>query len=228
MSDPTQFPSQPPQSNEGAPPLTGDGSQFDARLDHSDSDRLLAFEQSRVPSGGRILGVAAGVTVGLLAGFVGGFLVGQRTQVDAPRSAAEPLRVEQRAEAAPAPVLQPQTYTDSPVTETAPVTPAEVGQALSGLPGGPDRVRPTTVRPTTVRLTTATSAQPGALQIASRPSGAQVFVDDRRVGTTPMTLPAVTAGAHRVRIELPGFRPWATSVDVGSAERVRVGASLER
>ena len=221
-SDPTQFPSQPPQSIQGVPPLTGDGLQFDARLDHSDSDRLLAPEQPRVPSGGRVLAVAAGVMIGLLTGFAGGFLVGQRTQVPAPRFAAQA--------AAPAAARQPQSYTDSAVAETVPPsTNSEVGQATAphragaagtppaGLPGRPDKVGPTSV-----------TSGPGSLQIASRPAGAQVFVDEARVGTTPMTLPDVSAGAHRVRIEMPGFRRWATSVDVASGERVRVGASLER
>ena len=204
MSDPTQFPSSLPQFIQGVPPLTGDGLQFDARLDHPDSDRLLAVEQPRVPSGGRVLAVAAGVMIGLLTGFAGGFLIGQRMQVPPPRSAAQAVM--------PAPAPQPQSYTDSAVAEAAPPqVSSEVGQALSGLPGGPDKARPT-----------------GTLLIASRPAGAQVFVDEARVGTTPMNLPDVTAGAHRVRIELPGFRRWVTSVGVGSGERVRVGASLER
>ena len=71
------------------------------------------------------------------------------------------------------------------------------------------------------------SNEPGTLQIASRPSGAQVFVDEVRAGTTPMTMSNVKPGAHRVRIELPGHRPWATSVIVQAGAQTRVGASLE-
>jgi hypothetical protein len=67
----------------------------------------------------------------------------------------------------------------------------------------------------------------GALRVESRPAGAQVFVDDRLVGVTPLLVPDVAAGSRVVRIELPGYRRWTTSVSVGSGEQVRVAASLE-
>jgi hypothetical protein len=71
-------------------------------------------------------------------------------------------------------------------------------------------------------------AQVGSLQVVSRPSGAQVYLDDVRVGTTPMTLGMVSEGRHRVRLDLPGYRPWTTSVDVTGDNPTRIGASLER
>jgi hypothetical protein len=66
------------------------------------------------------------------------------------------------------------------------------------------------------------------LQILSRPSGAQVAIDGRVVGQTPLVVPDVAAGTHDVRIELPGFRRWATSVQVTPGARARVAASLEQ
>jgi hypothetical protein len=66
------------------------------------------------------------------------------------------------------------------------------------------------------------------LLVASRPAGARVIVDGRRVGVTPLSVPGIKAGSHSVRLELPGFRPWATSVDVDNGARTRVGASLEQ
>jgi hypothetical protein len=76
----------------------------------------------------------------------------------------------------------------------------------------------------------ATTTVPGAagLQVDSRPSRAQVFVDGAPVGLTPLQLPTVAAGTHTIRIELAGFRPWATSVTVASGQRTRVAASLEQ
>jgi hypothetical protein len=76
----------------------------------------------------------------------------------------------------------------------------------------------------------ATTTVPGSagLQVDSRPAGAQVLVDGTRVGVTPLQLPTVAAGTHTIRIELPGFRPWATSVTVVSGQRTRVAASLEQ
>ena len=165
-----------------------------------------------MPSGGRAFVVAFAVIsallVGLIAGFAGGYFVAQQTDpIPPPRSAAEAV--------APVPTtaVQPQTYTDAPVSEEI----RESAPVVSETPV-------VSARPTSV---TAPN-QPGSLQIASRPAGAQVFVDDLRVGVTPMSLAEVSAGAHRVRIELPGFRRWATTVNVGSGTRARVGASLER
>ena len=68
----------------------------------------------------------------------------------------------------------------------------------------------------------------GAVSIESRPSGANVRLDGRVIGTTPMTLSDVTAGSHTVSLELPGYRRWAGSVNVVAGERNRVAASLER
>ena len=67
----------------------------------------------------------------------------------------------------------------------------------------------------------------GSLQVLSRPAGATVSVDDVVVGVTPLEVGDVMLGTRQVRIELPGYRPWVTEVDVSRSEQVRVGASLE-
>jgi hypothetical protein len=69
---------------------------------------------------------------------------------------------------------------------------------------------------------------PSGMQVDSRPAGARVWVDGALVGTTPLLLSGVGAGSHAVRIELPGYQPWATSILVGQGTRARVAASLER
>jgi len=68
----------------------------------------------------------------------------------------------------------------------------------------------------------------GALVVDSRPPGANVFVDGKLTGTTPMLLDDIAAGEHAVRIERDGYRRWTASVRVVSGERNRVTASLER
>jgi hypothetical protein len=62
----------------------------------------------------------------------------------------------------------------------------------------------------------------------SRPSGATVFLDGKRVGTTPMALPAVSTGSHAVRFEMDGHRSWSGSVSIVAGEKNRVAASLEQ
>ena len=64
--------------------------------------------------------------------------------------------------------------------------------------------------------------------VESRPVGANVFVDGKLVGTTPLLLDSVTPGEHAVRLELDGHRDWVASVNVVAGERRRVAASLER
>ena len=67
----------------------------------------------------------------------------------------------------------------------------------------------------------------GSLLVRSRPPGATVRVDGVAVGVTPMEVPDVAFGTHLVRIELPGYRPWVSEIDVSGTEQIRVGASLE-
>ena len=67
----------------------------------------------------------------------------------------------------------------------------------------------------------------GSLYVDSRPTGAAVSVDDVVVGVTPVEVRDVAFGARGVRIEMPGYRPWATDVDVSGTEQVRIGARLE-
>lgn len=220
-------------SAQGVPPLTRDGFQFDARPDSPDSDTPidlplrdpdsvsgaeppvsrgdLIFQKPASSSSGR--GFSAGMfVIGLVAGFGGGFLVGQR-------AAPPPLRPSAAQVPRPAPeagAVPPQNFTEAPVAEPPP--PVEVQE--------PD-VRPPISGFRDVPPSPA-SPEPGTLHVASRPPGAQVYLDEVRVGTTPMTMNNVTPGAHRVRIEMPGHRPWTTSVIVAAGAQARVGASLEQ
>jgi PEGA domain len=85
------------------------------------------------------------------------------------------------------------------------------------------------LRPTSVPPSDATPAanSPGSLRVTSRPSGAQVFVDDNLVSTTPFQLSNVAVGARHLRIELSGYKTWTTSVQIESSTRSQVSAILE-
>jgi hypothetical protein len=75
------------------------------------------------------------------------------------------------------------------------------------------------------------TAQPAethaSVLVDSRPRGAAVYLDGRLVGTTPLQLAEVSAGRHVFRLELPGHRRWADTVQIVGGERHRVAASLE-
>jgi len=83
---------------------------------------------------------------------------------------------------------------------------------------GPERPAPVVTRP---------GARTGILRVESRPSGAAVIIDGRVVGTTPLQISDVEPGAHQIRLELPGHRPWSTTTTIVAGQSVRVAASLE-
>jgi serine/threonine protein kinase len=68
----------------------------------------------------------------------------------------------------------------------------------------------------------------GALFVESRPTAANVTVDGRVVGKTPLSLESFGAGEHAIQIELDGYRRWSGTVRVTAGERKKVAASLER
>ncbi|MGH9349256.1 MAG: PEGA domain-containing protein, partial [Vicinamibacterales bacterium] len=138
------------------------------------------------------------------------------------------------ADAKPAPPTSGRDFTESvvpspPVAGQPVIPPPERGQTRST--GQEDPLRPTeqTERPRPLDSSERPAPRdPGTLQVESRPRGARVFLDGRLVGTTPLRLADVRAGEHAVRIDLSGYRPWVTSVNVAAGSRQRVAASLER
>jgi hypothetical protein len=67
----------------------------------------------------------------------------------------------------------------------------------------------------------------GSLYVDSRPQGANVLLDGRLVGKTPLNLTEVPVGTHVVRIEMAGKQPWTVSQNVTTGKIARVTGSLE-
>jgi hypothetical protein len=55
------------------------------------------------------------------------------------------------------------------------------------------------------------SSQPTQMSVISRPAGAEVYVDGRSQGTTPVAVP-LYPGRHFIRVELEGYSPWTLSL----------------
>ena len=186
----------------------------------------------------RIWLVAAGaLVVGILLGFASGFTAGKRV-------------TESGAAASGAPDSSSQPSTSSTFSEEAVREPVRVDEppvvpepALSE-PAGRVEGRVETRKPAPVERAPAPRAAaappvqrapavepaasgPGSMEVVSRPSGAQVILDGRAVGRTPLSI-EVPDGAHDIRLDLPGFRRWETSVEVTAGQRTRVAASLEQ
>lgn len=70
-------------------------------------------------------------------------------------------------------------------------------------------------------------AATGSLTVDSRPKGAQVTIDGRAIGATPLTAPGLAPGVHSVRVELAGHKPVTTTVSVKAGETAKLAVTLE-
>ncbi len=68
----------------------------------------------------------------------------------------------------------------------------------------------------------------GSIIVASEPAGAEVSMDGKVRGMTPLTLERVDAGEHAVRIALDGFQPVQEQVKLTGREAVPFRVTLER
>ena len=71
------------------------------------------------------------------------------------------------------------------------------------------------------------AAATGSLTVDSRPKGAQVTIDGRAIGATPLTAPGLAPGVHSVRVELAGHKPVTTTVSVKAGETAKLAVTLE-
>jgi len=177
--------------------------------------------------------------------FAGGFFVGR----DTPQTATV-------ATPPPAPeATNGRTFTDAavddptpqqpviPPVETPGPPPSDSARAVSPTPrpsqsAAAPRQQPPPPPPRaaastpSVRTRTVPAPEPpsgpAAMRVDSLPAGAQVFVDGRSVGYTPMVVGALVPGTHSIRMQMPGYRPWVSAVTLAPGARERVAASLEQ
>ena len=127
-------------------------------------------------------------------------------------------------------------------------TPAPAASAPSAPPStfelpDPDPVPPASPRPAPLRTTRTPVAmrapvpkrspppppsrvdrrdlEPGLLSVNAIPWGS-VYLDGRPVGNTPQIDLPVTPGAHRLRVEREGYRPYDRVVELASGQRLRI------
>jgi S1-C subfamily serine protease len=66
----------------------------------------------------------------------------------------------------------------------------------------------------------------GAVSVTSVPPGAEIYLDGKFVGDTPSVL-QVSAGAHKIRIEVAGKKPFERELDVLKDSQITFNATLE-
>ncbi len=86
-------------------------------------------------------------------------------------------------------------------------------------------------RDVTVPLQRAVAAPPvattGTVYVDTRPAGAQVTIDGRVVGTSPIRVPELSPGSHVIRLDLAGHKSVTTTVVVRAGQVTPVKVSLE-
>jgi hypothetical protein len=102
----------------------------------------------------------------------------------------------------------------------------------------PARPVPAPARPPAPAAPTAQAAPPeqgeadaprtGGIFVVSTPAQARLTIDGQYYGSTPASVPGLSQGAHTVRVEAPGFKPWEGRVAVIAGTRVRVQATLQQ
>ena len=108
--------------------------------------------------------------------------------------------------------------------------PAYAVPSTSAVPSTNHRVElpatPATTEPPVTPLVRPT-IYTGTLSVRADAPGATVFINRRNVGTAPVRVPNLRAGAHLVWVESEGFRRWTRVVTVPAERVTRVTASLE-
>jgi hypothetical protein len=167
------------------------------------AERVTAQENNRR----RFAGAFVVICVAVLAGYAAGF--GTAARIPERQNSSPPVHSLQVTE----------DFTPSPAA-----LPAVNQQAGNSEPENTPPPLDVSRRPAPANTPPASGL--GALHVVSRPTGAQVYLDDRLVTTTPFRLYKVPSGSHTVRMELDGYQPWAASVDVIGGTVVRIAASL--
>ena len=180
---------------------------------------------------------AASLVLGIVIGFASGYRAGQGSpgapaaEAPAPTSGAASTGQPFSESTVPDPVrLEPKEAVPSPSPRPAPATAPrqQAPPAPAAATPRPARVAPNQAAPgPAVVEEKPPLTGPASLQVVSRPAGAEVLVDGKSVGRTPLSM-EMNPGAHEVRLSLPGFKGWATTVDVKAGSTTRVSGSLEQ
>ncbi len=67
----------------------------------------------------------------------------------------------------------------------------------------------------------------GTLRVVSTPPGAQVLLDGKPTGTTPLDKLRARPGERTIRLQMMGFEPWETTVRLQAGATESISAALE-
>lgn len=136
----------------------------------------------------------------------------------------QPSITTEQTAAAPPPVL---------AASASSAPPAPAPRTLASAPA-PPAAPAKTAEPAAASSTAAASRAPrqtasgyrGGLALSSSPEGAQVFLNGKVVGQTPVVLNDLPVGSRALVVRRDGYSPWSASVRVVAGQRTTVRATL--
>ena len=188
----------------------------------------LSYERAAVSRRPRSVFVPAALTLllGLFVGFLGGYLVGSRESNGGSTTAS--TSAPDAASATPPAGGSALSKPSARVTSTVP--PIKPG---AGASGPADSARASSERavagPPSSRPAARSTPAParGRLMVRSTPAGAQVFVNGRRRGSTPLALRDLTPGSYTLRMTRAGYEEQTRRITVGGSAVREVSVRLQ-
>ena len=149
---------------------------------------------------------------------------GNRTPVASAGTRVVAAAIEEKRPAQPVPVLSTASTAlgTAPTIPTAPPVPVPAAAAPKTAEPAPalsNETAPRSPRP-------SVSGYRGGLALTSTPAGAQVVLNGKVVGETPVVLNDLPVGSRAIVVRRDGYSPWSASVRVVANQRTTVRATL--
>jgi hypothetical protein len=129
---------------------------------------------------------------------------------------------------------EPQTPVAPPVAASSTAGPTAAPRPIAAAIPAPPVASPKTAEPARApsNATPSRTSRPaasgyrGGLALTSSPAGAQVVLNGKVVGETPVVLNDLPVGSRAIVVRRDGYSPWSASVRVIANQRTTVRATL--
>ena len=134
------------------------------------------------------------------------------------------------AAAAPAPVAAPvaaapaATATAAPASASAPSSAAAIAPTSAPASAPPPAAAPQQPVPAAAAVSEQGSSR---VNVQSDPIGAEIYMDDQMVGSTPSTL-MIPPGRHTFRVHASGHPDWTRQVNILPGSEITLSANLDK
>jgi hypothetical protein len=72
------------------------------------------------------------------------------------------------------------------------------------------------------------SSKTGQLRVNSSPEGAEVYLNDRYAGKTPLVMEQLNIGEYVARLQYPGYQTWTRTIQINPDRTAFISADLQR